>query len=214
MDLTCHLPRACLMLALEGFPSSSEHEVLAPVNIYTRSNRCSFPWIVPIELEFLDAIVQRFINLLQSAITELVNSCENLMDHSKPRILVSECELPFGESIMCISLLEFKSSGFPSRWSSDLEDLTITDLQIHWYKCLKSLSDEKRIKLESLSLKPPMRNTIHSCNVILAFLKQSRTDQAPVAPIRHQDNMLPSSLRWTKPVCQPCDRSVDTLDLC
>ncbi|GJU44897.1 hypothetical protein Tco_1202163 [Tanacetum coccineum] len=36
----------------------SEHEVLAPVNIFLRPKSGVHPWISPVDLKFLDAIVQ------------------------------------------------------------------------------------------------------------------------------------------------------------
>ncbi|GJX58047.1 hypothetical protein Tco_0289437 [Tanacetum coccineum] len=47
----------------------NEHEVLASVNIFLCPKSGVHPWISPVDPEFLDSIVQCFINLLQSAIT-------------------------------------------------------------------------------------------------------------------------------------------------
>ncbi|GKE59217.1 hypothetical protein Tco_1498402, partial [Tanacetum coccineum] len=71
----------------------SEHEVLASVNIFLCPKSGVHPWIGPVDPEFLDAIVQCFINLLQSAITELVYFIEP-HDHLNP-VFVSECNCPW-----------------------------------------------------------------------------------------------------------------------
>ncbi|GKF46921.1 hypothetical protein Tco_0136723, partial [Tanacetum coccineum] len=90
-----------------------EHEVLAPVNIFLRPKSGVHPWISLVDLKFLDAIVQRLINLLQSAITELVYFIEP-HDHLNP-VSVSECNCPW-RFYDCVVMFELKSSGFPSRF--------------------------------------------------------------------------------------------------
>ncbi|GJU50266.1 hypothetical protein Tco_1219821 [Tanacetum coccineum] len=107
-----------------------EHEVLAPVNIFLRPKSGVHPWISPVDLKFLDAIVQRFINLLQSAITELVYFIEP-HDHLNP-VSVSECNAL--ESLYTVSFVEeevsgvngyltglppWKWLGLPGLWESD-----------------------------------------------------------------------------------------------
>ncbi|GKA80138.1 hypothetical protein Tco_0786734, partial [Tanacetum coccineum] len=94
-----------------------EHEVLAPVNIFLRPKSGVHPWISPVDLEFLDSIVQRFIYLLQSAITELVYFIEP-HDHLNP-VSVSECNYHW-RVYDCVVMLELKSSGLPSRFGEEI----------------------------------------------------------------------------------------------
>ncbi|GKB11671.1 hypothetical protein Tco_0845594 [Tanacetum coccineum] len=93
--------------------SNREYEVLAPVHIFLRPKSGVHSWISPVDLEFLDSIVQCFVNLLQSAITELVYFIES-HDHLNP-VYVSECDCPW-KIYDGVVMLEFKSSGFPSRF--------------------------------------------------------------------------------------------------
>ncbi|GJT96252.1 hypothetical protein Tco_1091770 [Tanacetum coccineum] len=57
----------CLKPFLNG-----KHELLASVNIFPCPKPCVQTRIHPIDLEFLEFVVQCLINLLQSAVTELV----------------------------------------------------------------------------------------------------------------------------------------------
>ncbi|GJW99480.1 hypothetical protein Tco_0183394, partial [Tanacetum coccineum] len=97
-----------LYLTIPSLSLRNEHEVLASVNIFLCPKSGVHPWIGPVDLEFLDAIVQCFINLLQSAITELVYFIEP-RDHLNP-VSISKDGCPWrvydGEI-----MLELKSSG-------------------------------------------------------------------------------------------------------
>ncbi|GKE59430.1 hypothetical protein Tco_1498615, partial [Tanacetum coccineum] len=99
---------SCLESFLYG-----EHKLLASVDVFPCPKPYVHPWISPVDSEFLDSVVQRFINLLQSAITELVDLIKP-HDHLNP-IFVSEDNYPwriYDHEVMLI----LKSSGIPSRF--------------------------------------------------------------------------------------------------
>ncbi|GKE96920.1 hypothetical protein Tco_1581775, partial [Tanacetum coccineum] len=75
----------CLKLFLYG-----KHELLAPVDIFPCLKLCVQTRIHPVDLEFLDPVVQCLINLLQSAVTELVDLIEP-HDHLNP-IFIPKCD--------------------------------------------------------------------------------------------------------------------------
>ncbi|GJQ97304.1 hypothetical protein Tco_0008443 [Tanacetum coccineum] len=128
-------------------------------------------WIGPVVPEFLDAIVQCFINLMQSAITELVYFIEP-HDHLNPvSISKDDCLWRVYDGEI---MLELKSvPPIEMRNTINVESFVLWEHRVRRY--LK-----------------------HSCNYTCIPL-QSRTDQARVAPSRHQGNMPPSSLRLTRP---------------
>ncbi|GKC86344.1 hypothetical protein Tco_1142061 [Tanacetum coccineum] len=90
-----------------------KHELLAPVDIFP----CPKPYVQtrihPVDLEFLNPEVQCLINLLQSAVTELVNLIEP-QDHLNP-IFIPKCDGPQRVNY-CEVVLELKASGIPSRF--------------------------------------------------------------------------------------------------
>ncbi|GKA95817.1 retrovirus-related pol polyprotein from transposon TNT 1-94 [Tanacetum coccineum] len=168
--------------------------------------------------------VQRFINLLQSAITKLVYFIEP-HDHLKP-VFVSKNDCPWrvydGEI-----MLELKStcshrslvrlgyglvnSHFPAGSLYTLSDNP---------KFLVPSYDEEYLLpvvvqyIEKLRFDDNLRYAMmieipYSCDVILG-IASIRTDQAIVVPSRHQDNIPPSSSRLTRPVYQTCDHIIDT----
>ncbi|GJX69684.1 hypothetical protein Tco_0305411 [Tanacetum coccineum] len=55
---------------------NGKHELLASVDIFPCPKSCVQTWIHPVDLEFLDPVVQCLINLLQIAVTELVESTQ------------------------------------------------------------------------------------------------------------------------------------------
>nr|GEX90858.1 hypothetical protein [Tanacetum cinerariifolium] len=69
--------------------------------------------IHPVDLEFLDPVVQCFINLMQSAVTELVDLIEP-HDHLNP-IFVPECDGSWRVDYRKVVLV-LKASGIPSRF--------------------------------------------------------------------------------------------------
>ncbi|GKB27747.1 hypothetical protein Tco_0867148 [Tanacetum coccineum] len=98
----------CLKMYLNG-----KHELLASVNIFPCPKSCVQTRIHPVNLEFLDPVVQCLINLLQCAVTELVDLIEP-HDHLNP-IFIPKCDgswrVNYGEVV-----LELKSSCIPSRF--------------------------------------------------------------------------------------------------
>ncbi|GKA64809.1 hypothetical protein Tco_0764516 [Tanacetum coccineum] len=69
-----------------------KHELLASVNIIPCPKPCIQTRIHPVDLEFLDPVVQCLINLLQSAVTKLVDLIEP-HDHLNP-IFFPKCDGP------------------------------------------------------------------------------------------------------------------------
>ncbi|GKF24584.1 hypothetical protein Tco_0076906, partial [Tanacetum coccineum] len=98
----------CLELFLYG-----KHKLLASVDIFPCPKPCVQTRIHPGDLEFLDLVVQCLINLLQSAVTELVDLVEP-HDHLNP-ISIPKCDgswrVNYGEVV-----LELKTSCIPSRF--------------------------------------------------------------------------------------------------
>ncbi|GJT53387.1 hypothetical protein Tco_0988441 [Tanacetum coccineum] len=90
-----------------------KHELLASVDIIPCPKSCVQTWIHPIDLEFLDPVVQCLVNLLQSAVTELVDLIEP-HDHLNP-IFIPKCDGPWRVNY-CEVVLELKASGIPSRF--------------------------------------------------------------------------------------------------
>ncbi|GKA23900.1 ribonuclease H-like domain-containing protein [Tanacetum coccineum] len=70
-----------------------KHKLLAPIDIFPCPKPCVQTRIHPIDLEFLDLVVQCLINLLQSAITKLVDLIEP-HDHLNP-IFIPKWERPW-----------------------------------------------------------------------------------------------------------------------
>ncbi|GJR39119.1 hypothetical protein Tco_1214803 [Tanacetum coccineum] len=97
---------------LKPFPYG-KHELLASVDIFPYPEPCVQTWIHPVDLEFLDSAFQCLINLLQSAITKLVDLIE-LHDHLNP-IFIPNCNGPWRVNY-CEVVLELKASGIPSRF--------------------------------------------------------------------------------------------------
>ncbi|GKE75568.1 hypothetical protein Tco_1537609, partial [Tanacetum coccineum] len=100
----------CLKLFLYG-----KHELLASIDIFPCPKPCVQTQIHPVELEFLDPVVQCLINLLQSVITELVDLIEP-HDHLNP-IFIPKCDGPWRVNY-CEVVLELKASGIPSRFEA------------------------------------------------------------------------------------------------
>nr|GEX23258.1 NADH-ubiquinone oxidoreductase chain [Tanacetum cinerariifolium] len=62
---------------------NGKHELLASFDIFLSPKPCVQTWIYLVDLEFLDSVVQCLINLMQSAVTELVDLIEP-HDHLNP----------------------------------------------------------------------------------------------------------------------------------
>ncbi|GKB61467.1 hypothetical protein Tco_0917653, partial [Tanacetum coccineum] len=90
-----------------------KHKLLASVDIFPCPKPCVQTQIHPVDLEFLDSVVQRLINLLQCAITELVDLIEP-HDHLNP-IFIPKCDGPLRVNYNEV-VLELKASGIPSRF--------------------------------------------------------------------------------------------------
>ncbi|GJV46872.1 hypothetical protein Tco_1437084 [Tanacetum coccineum] len=91
-----------------------KHELLASVDIFPCPKLCIQTRIHPVDLEFLDPVVQCLINLLQSVVTELVDLIK-AHDHLNP-IFIPKCDGPWRVNY-CEIVLELKASGIPSRFS-------------------------------------------------------------------------------------------------
>ncbi|GJZ91914.1 hypothetical protein Tco_0663979 [Tanacetum coccineum] len=85
-----------------------KHELLASVDIFPCPKPCVQTRIHPVDLEFLDPVVQCLINLLKSVITELVDLIEP-HDHLNP-IFIPKCDGPWRVNY-CEVVLELKASG-------------------------------------------------------------------------------------------------------
>ncbi|GJW44928.1 ribonuclease H-like domain-containing protein [Tanacetum coccineum] len=109
----------CLKPFLNG-----KHELFASVDIFPCPKPCVQTWIHPVDLEFLNPIVQCLINLLQSAVTKLVDLIEP-HDHLNP-IFIPKCDGPWRVNY-CEVVLELKASGIPSRFG---EIFKVTRVQI------------------------------------------------------------------------------------
>ncbi|GJU32041.1 hypothetical protein Tco_1175630 [Tanacetum coccineum] len=98
----------CLKPFLNG-----KHELLASVDIFPCPKSYVQTRIHPVNLEFLDPIVQCLINLLQSAVSKLVDLIESY-DHLN-LIFIPKCDgswrVNYGEVV-----LELKTSCIPSRF--------------------------------------------------------------------------------------------------
>ncbi|GJR86488.1 putative reverse transcriptase domain-containing protein [Tanacetum coccineum] len=99
----------CLNPFLNG-----KHELFAYVDIFPCPKLCVQTWIHLVDLEFLNLIVQCLLNLLQGAVTELVDLIES-RDHLNP-IFIPKCDGPWRVNY-CEVVLELKASGIPSRFS-------------------------------------------------------------------------------------------------
>ncbi|GJW49718.1 hypothetical protein Tco_0091069 [Tanacetum coccineum] len=96
----------CLKPFLNG-----KHKLLASVNIFPCPKPCVQTRIHPVDLKSLDSVVQCLFNLLQSAVTELVDLIEP-HDHLNPIFVLKVTDL--GDSIIVKSCLYSKQS-HPSR---------------------------------------------------------------------------------------------------
>ncbi|GJS09056.1 integrase, catalytic region, zinc finger, CCHC-type containing protein [Tanacetum coccineum] len=90
-----------------------KHELLASVDIIPCPKPCVQTRIHPVDLEFLDLVVQCLINLLQSVVTKLMDLIEP-HDHLNP-IFIPKCDGPWRVNY-CEVMLELKASGIPSRF--------------------------------------------------------------------------------------------------
>ncbi|GJW16327.1 hypothetical protein Tco_0020460 [Tanacetum coccineum] len=88
-----------------------KHELLASVDIFPCLKPCVQTRIYPADLEFLDPVVQCFINLLQSVVTEHVDLIEP-HDHLNP-IFIPKCDGPWRVDY-CEVMLELNACGIPS----------------------------------------------------------------------------------------------------
>ncbi|GJU22287.1 hypothetical protein Tco_1155629 [Tanacetum coccineum] len=95
---------------------NGKHELFASVDIFP----CTKPYVQTrihlVDLEFLNPIVQCLINLLQSAVTKLVDLIEP-HDHLN-LIFIPKCDGPWRVNY-CEVMLEIKSSGIPSRFGEE-----------------------------------------------------------------------------------------------
>ncbi|GJS42238.1 hypothetical protein Tco_0567281 [Tanacetum coccineum] len=140
-----------------------------------------------------------------SAITELVYFIEP-HDHLNP-VSVSECNCPW-RIYDGVVMLEFKSSGFPSRVDSCSEKSFCLGDRYAYESLLarRSPTMRKSVNEESLSLNPQESN-IHSCNVYLHSL-QSQNDTAPIFVEEESGECV--ILAWfTFPVEVACRRCTD-----
>ncbi|GJZ10336.1 hypothetical protein Tco_0545095 [Tanacetum coccineum] len=98
----------CLELSFD-----SKHELLASVDIFLCPKPCVQTRIHPVDLKFFDPVVQCFIDLLQSAVAELVDLIQ-LHDHLNP-IFIPKCGSPWRVNY-CEVVLVLKASDIPSRF--------------------------------------------------------------------------------------------------
>ncbi|GKF98615.1 hypothetical protein Tco_0297398, partial [Tanacetum coccineum] len=84
----------------------SKHELLASVYIFLCTKPCVQTRIHPVNLKFFDPVVQCFIDLLQSVVTELVDIIEP-HDHLNP-IFIPKCDGLIRDSIIVKSCLYSK----------------------------------------------------------------------------------------------------------
>nr|GEX51562.1 retrovirus-related Pol polyprotein from transposon TNT 1-94 [Tanacetum cinerariifolium] len=98
----------CLYPFLNG-----EHELLASIHILPGSKPYVQAWIHPIDLEFLDPVVQCLINLLQSVVTELVDLIEA---HNHLNLIsIPKCDSSWRIDYNVVVLV-FEARGIPSRF--------------------------------------------------------------------------------------------------
>nr|GEV55272.1 hypothetical protein [Tanacetum cinerariifolium] len=115
---------------------NEKHKLLSSFDIFPSLKPCVKMWIHPVDLEFLDSIVQCLINLMQSTITELVDLIEP-HDHLKP-IFIPKCDCSWRFNYYEVVLV-FKTSCIPLSserlWVvdglGDLEGSISIDLQSH-----------------------------------------------------------------------------------
>ncbi|GJX24611.1 hypothetical protein Tco_0230907 [Tanacetum coccineum] len=110
--------RISIFMVLEDSPCLKpflygKHELLALVDILPCPKPCVQARIHPVDLEFLDLVIQCFINLLQSVVAELVDLIE-AHDHLNPISILIVTALE--ESITVNGVLELKTSCIPSRF--------------------------------------------------------------------------------------------------
>ncbi|GKC76723.1 hypothetical protein Tco_1127497 [Tanacetum coccineum] len=98
----------CLKTFLNG-----KHELLASFYIFPCPKPCVQTRIHPVDLEFLNSVVQCLINLLQSAVAELVDLIE-AHDHLNP-IFIPKCDGSWRVNYDEV-MLELKTSCIPSRF--------------------------------------------------------------------------------------------------
>ncbi|GJZ13880.1 hypothetical protein Tco_0549110, partial [Tanacetum coccineum] len=91
-----------------------KHELLASVDIFPCLKLYVQTRIHPVDIEFLNLVVQCLINLLQSAVTRLMDLIEP-HDHLNP-IFIPKCDGPWRGHLMLESCLNSKTSGIPSRF--------------------------------------------------------------------------------------------------
>ncbi|GJT92127.1 hypothetical protein Tco_1080972 [Tanacetum coccineum] len=91
----------------------SKHELLASVYIFLRPKPCVQTRIYPVDLEFFDPVVQCFIDLLQSAVAELVDLIES-HDHLN-LIFVPKCDGSWRVND-CVVVLVLKACSIPARF--------------------------------------------------------------------------------------------------
>ncbi|GKB76091.1 hypothetical protein Tco_0942986 [Tanacetum coccineum] len=202
----------CLKPFLNG-----KHELLSSFDIFPCSKPCVQTRIHPVDLEFLDSVVQCLINLLQSAIAELVDLIE-AHDHLNP-IFIPECDGSWRVNYGKV-MIELKTSCIPSRFGEvecgsenllicglegvqvDLEGSIVQNLQV-----TRALRSPSMCVCQSKSLifgTTSERIPYIASNVYFILVLQSTSDRVPFALSQHQDNRLLSFSRWTTQVCYPC----------
>nr|GFB83539.1 hypothetical protein [Tanacetum cinerariifolium] len=92
---------------------NGKHELLASIQILPGPKPCVQAWIHPIDLEFLDSIVQCLINLVQSAVTELVDLIE--AHNHLNTVSISKCDGSWRIDYRVVMLV-FEARGIPSRF--------------------------------------------------------------------------------------------------
>nr|GEW40488.1 alpha/beta hydrolases superfamily protein [Tanacetum cinerariifolium] len=174
-NLTSHLPRACLMLALAGFPSSLSSSIpvgtlplfllfsflIFPKDFYSNLEDC--PW---------------------SSITEFVYLVD--AHHYLNPIFISKDDSPRGLDDGVVMLV-LKARGHPLRFGEVHLSLVALNpkLEVFYVLSYNQLSGPL-VDGRSENL------LVFSCTPL-----QSKTDLAPFALVQHQDSMPPSSSRWT-----------------
>nr|GEW19127.1 copia protein [Tanacetum cinerariifolium] len=126
---------------------NGEHELLASIHILPGPKPCVQSWIHPIDLEFLDPVVQCPINLMQSAVTELVDLIE-AHNHLNP-ISISKFDGSWRIDYRVVVLV-FEARGIPSRFGEvELSLVVLVTLkvqQIQIFKVTWAKPTEKHLK--------------------------------------------------------------------
>nr|GEZ03535.1 hypothetical protein [Tanacetum cinerariifolium] len=195
---------------------NGKHELLASIYILPGLKPCAQARIHPIDLEFLDPAVQCLINLLQRAITELVDLIE-VHNHLNP-ISISKCDGSWRINYSVVMLV-FKAHGITSRFGEVELSLVVqvtlkVQQQCHTCTPLQSTSNRAPFALsQRQDSRPPSSSRLTTQELVAFFhlilemnhIRIKDFDQFKCRAFRVSRFEFSDSSSLTEPVHKNCD---------